>query len=167
MNTRVASILIASTGCVLALFIFEGGEMAPRLFARAYGDARQQMPELIPAPTRFAVEHLWIFIALLIATSAYLLARLKRRTEKSLEIVASALSAQGLIAWIAMFCFCYSGFEGMMCMHHDSEFEFRIFLSFAYGFFPITLLLIAAPALAVFIGQRKVQQKLTAPPPTE
>lgn len=154
MNARVTSILIASTGCVLALFLFELAQLAPKVLTLRFGDALRQTPELIPAPTTFAVKNYWVFITAIATISFYVLIRLRRATERPLEIIATGLSAQGLITWLAMFCFCFDGFKAGFCMHDEPEFEFVQFVSFAHGFFPITLLLIAAPALAVVVTRR-------------
>ena len=48
-----------------------------------------------------------------------------------------------------MFCYCYDGFCGDVCMHHGPSFEVAEFFSCGYGVFPTTLMAIALPLLAV------------------
>jgi hypothetical protein len=122
--------------------------IVPGAFVAIYGlKTRGETLVLMPDITRYASEHSWFIVLLLVAACVGSLVAVHRFARSTVQCMAVGLCAQALVAWSAMFCFCYMGFTGPMSLHHDSEFEFFKFVSFGAGVFPVTLLLILTPMI--------------------
>ena len=153
MSTRLASLVLAASTVVSSYIVLLIGYVLPKFFASAYGaQSASDLDILIPPITRFAARHAWAFAlsAAVICIVAVIL--FQRPHARVFQLVAVALSAQALVVWFAMFCYCYDGLTGSMSLHHSSEFEFGQFFQFAFGVFPVTLCAIVAPGLTALFS---------------
>jgi hypothetical protein len=107
------------------------------------------------APTRVASEHTWVFVLGILLVVVASVIGLKRSPGNALQITVVGLCMQGALVWVAMFCFCYSGFCGPMTLHHGPAFDPAEFVSFEAGVFPITLAALLAPIIALCIHRKK------------
>jgi hypothetical protein len=98
----------------------------------------------MPAVTRFAADNHWAFTVVNAVLCLVAIGFLRRRPEKAPRIVLAAACGLGLGTWVAMFGYCYVGFTGPMCLHHEPEFDLLNFLAFGGGVFPVTLAVLAA-----------------------
>ena len=153
MSTRLTSLVLAASTVVSSYIVLLIGYVLPKFFASAYRvQSASDLDILIPPITRFAARHAWAFALLAAAICIAAVILCQRPHARVLQLVAVALSAQALVVWFAMFCYCYDGLTGPMSMHHSSEFEFGQFFQFAFGVFPVTLCAIVAPGLFALLS---------------
>ena len=148
MSTRLAGLILTASTVVSSYIVLFVSYVLPKFFATVFNaKSASDLDILIPPITRFAVRYAWAFalFAAAICMAAVLLCQ--RPRARILQLVAGALSAQGLVVWFAMFCYCYDGLTGPVSMHHSPELEFWSFVHFAFGVFPFTLCAIVAPGL--------------------
>ena len=140
MSTRLASLVLAASTVVSSYVVLLIGYVLPRLFARVFGiRAQSDLDILIPPITQFAARDAGIFASVVALVCLAVLIFTRRFPGRAFQFVAIGLSAQALVVWLAMFCYCFEGFLGSMSMHHDPQFEFAQFFQFAFGVFPVTL----------------------------
>lgn len=151
MKTRVPSLLLASFGVVTAYIIILVGNMVPGFFQMAYKAKTAEAKSLMPGLTRFASEYAWVFALAIVVVVVIALACLRRYPSSVVLILTSSLCAQGVVLWGTMFCDCYSGFLGPMCLHHGSEFELAEFIDCGSGIFPISLAALLTPIIALYV----------------
>ena len=153
MSTRLGSLVLTASTVVSSYIVLLIGYVLPKFFANAYNaKSASDLDILIPPITRFAVRHMWTFALFAAAICIVVIILFQRPHARVLQLVAVGLSAQALVVWLAMFCYCYDGLTGPMSMHHSSEFEFGQFFQFAFGVFPVTLCAIVAPALFALLS---------------
>jgi|GEM_PF-7026801 len=150
MSIRIPTLLLVSTAIVSAYLIFLIGDFVPRFFEVAYRETPKEAMNLMPTPTFLASRHSWVFALTILSLSFATLARLKLQPNRAVPICTIGLCSQGAIFWLAMFCFCYEGFCGPMTLHHASEFNPVEFVRFELGVFPISLIALLAPVIAVW-----------------
>ena len=149
MQTRIAAILLVASATAHAFVCILIALLVPAFFRVIYHiESHDDLLIRMPTITRIVTDHAWfIAIAFAIVCCAALIA-LRWRSQKVVQILALGLCAQGLVTWLAMFSFCYDGFQGGMSLHHDSDFTFPQFMTFAGGVFPATFLLLLVPMIA-------------------
>jgi hypothetical protein len=151
MPTCIASIFLIAAAAIQSFVCICLGQVVPQAYRSLYHlKSLEEERVFIPAITLFASDHSWLIALALATVCAASIAALRRFPEKTVPCMTVGLCAQGLVTWSAMFCFCFEGFTGAMCLHHGPEFEFFQFVSFGAGVFPITLLLIVVPMIAAF-----------------
>lgn len=156
MKTRVSILMLGSFALVSSYIILLVGDFVPRFYEVAYKATLSEVTNVIMlAPTRFASQHAWVFaLGILLVVVAGIVV-LKRRPVNVLPVTVVALCVQGALVWSAMFCFCYGGFCGAMSLHHGPAFDPVEFVSFEAGVFPITLVALSAPVIAMCINRQK------------
>ena len=161
MSTRLASLVLAASTVVSSYIVLLIGCVLPKLFATIFGiHSATDLDILIPPITKFAARHAWAFASAAALICLVVIFLIRRSPAQVLQIVAVGLSAQALVVWLAMFCYCYNGLTGSMSFHHSSQFEFAQFFQFAFGVFPVTLCAIVAPALAALLSQPESTKRL-------
>jgi hypothetical protein len=119
MPARIASILLVASAaaqsfaCVLIARI-----VAPTFLSLYRLESLDEARDFMPPITRFASEHSWLIAIALAAVCFGSLLTLRRFPERTMQCLAVGLCAEGLVTWSAMFCFCFSAFTGLMCLHH-------------------------------------------------
>ena len=140
MSARLASFVLAASTVVGAYIVLLIGYLVPRFFFTMFRTATpSDLDILMPPVTQFAARFAWAFasaVALVCIVAVFLL---RQSPARCLQFLAIGLSAQALVVWLAMFCYCYLGFTGSISFHHDARFEFSQFFQFAFGVFPVTL----------------------------
>jgi hypothetical protein len=100
----------------------------------------------MPPITQFAARFYWAFALAVVLICVVVVTLLRQSPTRLLQLLAIGLSAQALVVWFAMFCYCYLGLTGSMSLpFHDARFEFAQFFQFAFGVFPVTLGAILIP----------------------
>jgi hypothetical protein len=146
---RTAGLLLVAAGIAQALVCVVVAACAPHYFTILYRlETLGKAWEFMPTITRVAVRGAFVIPLLHALVCVVSLFWLKRCPDRILTVATVGLCAEGLVTWSTMFCFCFEGFTGLMCMHHGPRFELPEFLTFAWGVFPITLILILAPMAA-------------------
>ena len=135
--------------------------IAYRALLRDATDIRMLMPSITRAASDFVI--VFVVLILLVGASAIMLSRVRSHCANACLL--AGVSAQGLIVWVAFFCFCFESFTGAMCLHHGSRFEMLQFARSAWGVFPVTLLALLVP-LTGGIGAL-LQSERKAEPTTE
>ena len=157
MKSRVLTLLLASSAVVLSYVILLVGNHVQRFFQIGYQATSAEASNLMPAPTRFASQYAWGF-ALAVLLFFIIAAVCSRRYPASnIQIVTAGLCGQGAVVWVAMFCFCYSGFCGPMTLHRGPAFDLGEFLGFEEAVFPITLAALLIPVFASCGGREKLK----------
>ena len=135
------------------------GDLLPEYFQIAYKLKPNEVVAFMHAPTRFATTHTWLFgsaFALITLTTVFTL----RRPQANIARIGIVnLCSQGLVAWIALFCYCYEGFCGTMEIRSGSNFILTEFLQFEGGIFLITFLGFAAPLVLLFFALDPAEDK--------
>jgi hypothetical protein len=154
MSILLASFILAASAVVASYVVLLVGHVLPKLFANAYliAPSSSDLVILMPPLTQFATRHTWVFALAIVLICVAVVLLFQRPGARVSPLVAIGLSAQALVVWFAMFCFCYDGFGGGMCLHHGPEFEFSQFMQFAFGVFPVTLCAIVVPGLFAFLS---------------
>ena len=149
MQTRIAATLLVASATAHAFVCILIALLVPAFFRVIYHiESHNDLLIRMPTITRLVTDHAWfIAVAFAIVCGAALIA-LRWRSQKVVQVLALGLCAQGLVTWLAMFSFCYDGFQGGMSLHHDSDFTFPQFMTFAGGVFPATFLLLLVPMIA-------------------
>ena len=148
MSTRLASLILAASAVVSSYIVILIGHVLPKLFATIYGiSSPTDLIILMPPITQFATRHTWVLVLATALVCVVVVLLFQRPGARVSRLVAVGLSAQALVVWFAMFCYCYDGFSAPICLHHSSEFKFAQFIRFAFGVFPVTLCAIVAPGL--------------------
>ena len=150
MNARF---IIAASTVVSCYFLVLVGDAVYPFFAAMFGTReRSDLAVLMPQLTQFAIRYSWAFAfaAVLIGIASALLS--KRYPARILHFVTIDLSAQGLVVWFAMFCYCYDNFLGPVSLHHPQWFDFPNFFRFDFGVFPVTLCAILTPAFSALLS---------------
>ena len=149
MTTRIASFLLIASAVTFSFVCVLIAWLVPPAFRSLYGlKSLDEVRDFMPAITRVASDHSWFIAVLLAGVCLASLVALRRLPDRTVQCITVGLCAQGLVTWVAMFCFCFEGFTGPMSLHHGPEFEFPQFASFGAGVFPVTLLLVVAPIIA-------------------
>lgn len=149
MPIRIASFLLVSSAVTLSFVCVLLAGLVPPAFHALYGlKSLIEVREFMPTITRLASDHSWFIVVLLAGVCFASLVALRRFPDRTVQCITVGLCAQGLVTWTAMFCFCFEGLTGPMCMHHGPEFDIVSFISFGAGIFPVTLLLVVAPMIA-------------------
>ena len=96
---------------------------------------------VMPVITRLAAKFYWIPLAMVIIIGLFAIINsyISKSERRNVFLMLITLWLHFLIAWMVLFCLCYHGFTGGMCLHHGPEFEIREFLQCGFGFFPISL----------------------------
>ena len=121
---------------------------------------------VMPVITKLAAEFYWIPLGLVIITGlfAIIYSYASKNERRNVFLILITLWSHFLIVWMFLFCLCYHGFTGWMCLHHGPEFEIREFLRCGFGFFPITLLgLLIVPYCLISNHYRRVETVMTLP----
>lgn len=153
MSTRLGSSLLVGAAIVKSYVVLVIGSMVPAFFAQTYQvRTLAEMDIYIPSVTQFASRFAWVFALSLVLLTTAVLTLLRRCPARYPRLLAMGLSSQGLVLWLAMFCFCFEVFRGPMSMHHGPRFEFSQFFQFAFGVFPVTLCAILWPGLVALFA---------------
>jgi hypothetical protein len=152
MSTRLPSLLLAAAAVVASYVVVVVGDLVPRFLQVSFKLKPEEIAGFMSYPTRFAVGSSWVFVVgvLLAFLVALLLFRL--RPLHVLRVTVVALCVQGVVVWIAFFCYCYQGFCGPMCLHHGPEFDPIEFARFEAGVFPASLVAILIPLIGSFVS---------------
>jgi hypothetical protein len=149
MQTRIATFLLVASAVTLSFVCVSVAWLVPAAFRSLYGlKSLDEVRDFMPAITRLASDHSWFIAVLLSGACLVSIAALRRLPDRTVQCITVGLCAQGLVTWMAMFCFCFEGFTGPMCLHHGPEFELPQFVSFGAGVFPVTLLLVVSPMIS-------------------
>lgn len=149
MPTRIASILLLASAAAQSFVCVLIAWIVPPAFRSIYRlKSLDEAWDFMPPITRFASEHSWLIVIALAGVCLGSLLALRNFPERTIQCMAVGLCAESFVTWFAMFCFCFDGFTGPMCLHHSPEFELPQFVAFGAGVFPVTLLLIVAPMIA-------------------
>ena len=152
MNTRLASVVLAGSTVVASYIVLLIADIYPKRFANIYGLPSSTHPDILFATcTKFVVRYPWVFVSATALIWLVAVNFVRRFPARVLKFLAIGLSAQALVVWLAMFCFCYEEFQDFISLHHSPRFEFTAFCQFAYGVFPVTLLAIVTPAIIALI----------------
>lgn len=95
--------------------------------------------DLMPAISRAAADHAWIFVLLIALVSLITVFFIFRFPTRIPKLMIAGLCVQVLVLWCAMFRYFYYGFLGGVSVTHGQEFESDRFMSVAFGVFPVTL----------------------------
>jgi hypothetical protein len=156
MSKTLANLILFGAAVVVSALMIFSGEVLPTVLVKLTGGIKKEELQYVFSPiTVWAFEYAWAFgaAAFLICISAAVC--FARKPSQVSQWLAFWLSAEGLVFWVGMFCYCYGGFTGSMCLHHGPHFEPKNFFAFGFGVFPVTLCAIAAPGVAAIISLRK------------
>lgn len=152
MNNILKILVLISTS-FWSYFIYISGACMSKFFWINFGKPKNNdWIEAIPAITRLAIDYYWIPLSLVILSGLLSIFNqyIFKDQEKSRFIMLLTLWFHFCIIWAVLFFYCYEGFTGAMCLHHGPEFEIQQFLLFAFGFFPITfLMLLSVPIVLI------------------
>ncbi|MFA7231225.1 MAG: hypothetical protein WC071_08130 [Victivallaceae bacterium] len=131
--------LVFISSLFFSYFMFIASCVTYDVFRRASGN--DDWMATMPVITRLVAEFYWIplVLVIIIGLLAIINSYVSKNENRNIFLMLIALWLHFLIVWLVLFCLCYHGFTGWMCLHHDPEFEMREFLQWGYSFFPITL----------------------------
>ena len=153
MKAVHANLLLVCSAIGLSHILLVVTTVFPILYARAYGKAAPvEAEELMLAPTRFAVHHVWLFVVLLALVALVFVLRNLSSGRNVGSMLICGLCLQGLVVWSAAFCFFYDAVTGPMSLLRGPEFELGTFLTSCLGVFPTTLVALLAPITAVTLS---------------
>ena len=110
------------------------GWLTPPAFRAMYGlKSLDAVRDFGPTITQLACEHTWLIDVVFATVCFGSLAAVRLRSDRPVQCIAVGLCAQDLVTWAAMFCFCFVGFTGPMCLHQGPEFELVSFAAFGAG----------------------------------
>ncbi len=140
MRLRITDTVLLASAVIFSHAVWTGARLVPIVYhALFHKETDASIRLIMPAVTRFASDFPLVFVVL-ICIVGFLAAMLSRnRPELGRAYLVAGVSAQGLISWVAAFCFCFLSFTGPICLHHDSSFDLPQFLTTAWGSSPLHL----------------------------
>jgi hypothetical protein len=157
MSARLASLALLAFAAIFSYIAFWMGYLLRPLYAKLLGiKSWGDLEILMPAISRAAADHKWIFVVLIVLACVATIFLFRRLPARIPQLMVAGLCVQALVLWLAMFCYFYDGFLGTVSMHHNQVFDIEAFISFAYGAFPITLVAILFPLV---IALRSLSRK--------
>ena len=164
MRLHITDTILLASSVILSHAVWTGSRFVPIVYhvlLRNETDANIRL--IMPSITRIASDFAIIFVMLICLAGITTMALSRSRSPQSRAYLLAGVSGQCLIAWLAAFCFCFESFTGAMSLHHASRFEFPLFLSSVWGFFPVTFLAILLPlitAVRELFNNRRPNQNL-------
>ncbi len=150
MNAKTANIVMMCSTLGFSHIVIIAVLFFPSFNATAYGcRSLGEALTCMLAPTRLAVNNLWVFPTLLVVINLVIAIGFAYRRVQIAPLLICGLCFQGLVVWSLAFCLCFYAFTGLMCLHHGPEFELGSFLGAGFGVFPVTLLTLLVPIVVV------------------
>jgi hypothetical protein len=155
MPSRIAISLLTAFAVTLSFVLLLIAWIVPPAYCAVYRiKSLDDFRNFVPPITLFATDHSWLIALLLGAVLLASFLMIRRSPDRPIRCLTVGLCVQGLVAWLAMYCFFSNEFLGPISMHHDPAFDFGTFVAFGFGVFPITFILIIAPMIIALLPSK-------------